>query len=201
MEDSLHSTAVALCSTSTVANGYAGGKVSEKRSTEAHHERDAALLAEARLWVRQATQEFFDANRERPYTVAEVLSELDLRTDAPASWLRWLDTMYYQMRYALVRNACMLWLNRGLLETGTTMNARGREGVVCYQRTTETKWFVEIAGDDADESRIVESMLKWVRGNPRLLRGATSVLLTRKPTKKYETRRTVDDDRARKKRT
>lgn len=157
-------------------------------------------MNEARLWVRKAVQEFFDANRERPYTVAEVLAGLDEYQDAPPAWSRWLDGTYYQMRYALVRNACQLWLARGLLDTETTTNARGREGVVCYRRSADARWFVEVAGDDANVSRITESMLKWARGNPRLLKGASSILLTRRPTKSYDTRTNASEEKSRRKR-
>lgn len=166
-------------------------------NTEDGHKSD---MNDARIWVRKAVQEFFDANRDRPYTVAEILGSLDEHPDAPDSWTKWLDGAFYQMRYALVRNACQLWLSRGLLETETTINARGREGVICYRRSPDARWFVEVAGDDADVPRITESALKWARGNPRLLKGASSVLLTRRPTKSYDTRTNASEEKPRRRR-
>jgi hypothetical protein len=153
-------------------------------------ERESKWNAEASAWVRATLTDYF-ATDEGAYTArtaSQIMHELlDTRPDLPSAWARLVvngDTVSYNKRYAICRNA-LEWLARNKhVVMGTATNTRGNERSATYARprSAADQWVVEVKAMNAGEAHAARNgILSWLAlEGGEALRGSTVVVLTRK---------------------
>lgn len=161
------------------------GRKSKRGKTPMYRHQDAVMSerfagwdAAARSWIRERALRLFG---ERDgvavdITAGDVVIELDRAEDVPVGYARYIEAPLYDRRYQMVRTELERMERDGLLEAGTTVNARGREDVRCYRRREQPEWRVEI---DPPNPAATSALERYVREHGDSLKGIDSILISR----------------------
>jgi hypothetical protein len=146
-------------------------------------EKEARLREEAKAWVRTRLQELFQADDTyTEYTTADVLRRLEKHTIMPQGWAMLVgrsDTVAYQDRYNIVRNALEVMAKHKQVVCGSTINKNGVEGTTTYARPRNVldQWKIEIDGGDV--SSITEALREVFASRGNILQDARAIFLAR----------------------
>lgn len=142
-----------------------------------YSERAAEWDGAARSWIRDAAvQVFAGASQHADITAGDVVIALDRRPDLPTGYARYIEPAFYDRRYQMVRTELERMLRDGVLEAGTTVNARGREGVRCYRRAVRPLWRVEVEPANEHARAAIEG---YLREHGSSLKSIDSILISR----------------------
>ncbi len=146
--------------------------------------KERSWTIEAKAWVRTKLREYFNSESAyEPRTSSEIMSRLDSAPDMPTGYARVClsDTQAYNTRYAWVRNTLEAMARARVCATGSTVNAKGREGSTTYARTRDFSrdWEVEVSGGPRSRAA-ADSLKEWLTTSGHQLADIEGILLTRK---------------------
>lgn len=151
-------------------------------------QQEAAWNAQASAWVRDTLADYFstDDRAFAPHTTKSVLEYLESKPTMPTAFARLVksDTVSYNKRYEITRNALESLARHRQVAMGTTTNALGRERSTTYARPRDESdnWGLEIeASSPTVTSGVKAGVREWLKlDGGTILQGATRVVLTRK---------------------
>lgn len=135
-------------------------------------ERDLEWAGQAKSWMEQQVQDFYELNPTEYHTAADVLGYVDTRPEIPAPYARWLGD--YETRYNWTSGILERFARARRLDIGSTVNARGREAR-CFRKHVKPTFHVEVEGPDAEVIR--KAVLDWLAKHDTV--GLDSLLITR----------------------
>ena len=143
--------------------------------------------AQAKVWVREEAKNLV-ANSEEGLTAAAVMTALDERdiSDIPLGYALLKHPHFYQKRYHLVRNELERMRKNEQLATGYTVNARGRDHVLCYRKSEIPPTLVvpeavrfDLMIEGPASKRVLPAIQKWLEGSQHSLVGITRLEIKR----------------------